>query len=99
MRKIELEKTLLRWWWVILFVLGCFAVWERERFASNQAIDALTEQESMISNQIQKAEALQADLKAQIAAKDDPAWIEQVLIERTGAIPSGTKKVIFSNHD
>ncbi len=43
-----------------------------------------------------QAQKLQEDLMLQIASKEDPAWIEMVLIRELGVVPEGFLKVHFT---
>lgn len=89
------EKTALRFWWVVLFLLLCYMVYERaiKRLDDDKA--ALNRQWEQLQTQRYDAFALRQRLEREIVSKGDPAYIELLLMQELGLVPQRQVKVLF----
>ncbi len=65
--------------------------------AKNQAIERLQEELSCLEEQKQRAASLKEELQCRIASRQDPDWIEMVLMKQLGLVPEGYMKVHFTS--
>ena len=99
--KIEAMKIanttsfIIRSWWVILFSLVCFALYEHA--VKKEESDYAKLHEHLTTLQVAKKEGLkiQNTLLLQVNSESDPAWIELTLMQRLGLVPEGYTKVFF----
>jgi hypothetical protein len=91
-----MEQVILHSWWVVLFVLICYAAYERALFYRDIEYNRLHSQLVNMEYETEVASALQKNLKAQINSQSDPVWIELVLIKRLGLVPEGQLKIFFT---
>jgi hypothetical protein len=81
--------------WAILFVLFVFGVYEQSSQKVARATARLEIKAAGIQEAITKAEALQNELRLQVANESDPATIELALIKGLGLVPEGYRKIFF----
>ncbi len=91
----KIESFLITHWWVILFTLICFIIYERssQEYLGQSAylankLTTLENEKKILLNQIDT-------LQMQINSQSDPKWIELTLIKVLGVVPEGQKKVYF----
>jgi hypothetical protein len=89
------DMLVIRSWWVILFTLLCFMLFEqavkkRDR-EYHKLLTHLTELQIEKENAHKRHEAL----ILQINSESDPAWIELVLMRELGMVPEGYIKGFF----
>ncbi len=94
-KRSTLEEIFIHSWWVLLFTLVCYAIYERAMIATDERIATLETQLITLQKDTSSARTLQVELREQIAAQDDPAWIELTLMRVLGLIPRDHMKVIF----
>lgn len=93
---IEMTQTVfLRFWWVVIFSLSCFAALEQGTKKITMAYTLLDEQLTLLENEKKQALLIQENLLLQIASQTDPAWVELLLIKGLGVVPEGQTKVFF----
>jgi hypothetical protein len=90
-----LEITFIQSWWVILFALFCYILFEQGAKVRQRDYAKLTEQLDNLEKQKLEAKVLQEDLLLQINSQSDPAWIELVLMKGLGVVPEGQTKYFF----
>ena len=90
-----MEEVFVRSWWVVLFTLICYAIYERGMAHTDRKIAALEGRLTSLEERKQLAVELQKDLHLQIGATEDPAWIELTLRRVLGLAPKAATKVIF----
>lgn len=92
-----LEGLVLHSWWVVVFMLACYAAYERAIYHRDIEYDRLHNQLVSMHQETEVAKALQKNLYLQINSQSDPTWIELVLMKRLGLVPEGQLKVFFSD--
>ena len=90
------QTTFLRSWWVIMFILLCFMVYEQGVKKRNEHYAHLAKQLTELKKEKEWLIANREDLKLRIDSFDDPAWIELSLMKVLGLIPEGYEKVYFT---
>jgi hypothetical protein len=89
------EKIFLQSWWVILFSILCYMLFEQGMKMRDQEYAKLQMQHIDLERQKKEALALQEKLTLEINSQSDPAWVEWVLIKGLGLVPEGQTKVFF----
>ncbi|MBT3394355.1 MAG: hypothetical protein HN411_04510 [Waddliaceae bacterium] len=97
--KVFLEEVLFRSWWVFIFCIVCFSIYEDGM--SRQGREYRILEERLHSLEITKVEELarQEDLLMQIDSQDDPRWVEFTLMKVLGLVPEDYTKVYFKPTD
>jgi hypothetical protein len=90
-----LEEVLIQSWWVILFILLCYMVYEQGIRKRNEDFAKLHEQYKELLKEKQKSMATQKELHLKVNSESDPAWIELTLMKGLGLVPEGQTKVLF----
>lgn len=94
-----IENFLMKGWWVILFILGCYMGYEQGLKKRNLDYDKLYSHYLDLQEQKKAALALREDLHLQVNSQSDPAWVELVLMKGLGLIPEGQTKVFFTTQE
>jgi len=89
------NQFILRSWWVILFFLLCFFIFDQASSHQVKQKSLLTQKLITIQQEKEFALASQADLTLQIASQNDPEYIEMVLMRKLGLTLEGQTKVLF----
>lgn len=89
------EQLFMGFWWVILFALLSFMLFEQGMKIRHHEYAKLQEHHKDLEKQQKEALALQEKLKLAINSQSDPAWVELVLMKGLGLIPEGQIKVFF----
>lgn len=89
------EQILLYSWWVILFALCCFLVYERGLVKRDMDFDKLHAQYIELQKENKRSLALQEKLLLQINSQSDVEWVELTLMKGLGLVPDGQTKVVF----
>ncbi|MBJ7449725.1 MAG: hypothetical protein JHC93_05130 [Parachlamydiales bacterium] len=89
------QKLTFKSWWVILFALCCYMVYERGAFKKDIELNLL--KAKLVEMETHKQTLLdeQGDLITQIQSQNDPDWIELTLMKGLGLVPEGQTKVLF----
>ena len=82
-------------WWVILFILICAMLYERELEKRNALYQQLIAESTLLWQQKEQALRQQEKLQLQINSQSDLAWIELTLMKGLGLVPEGEEKVYF----
>lgn len=93
----KIEMIALRFWWVILFILLCYMVYERTTKRRADEYAALNLHLTHLHAQRTDALALREKLEREMASKGDPAYIELLLMQELGLVPKGQIKVLFDS--
>lgn len=91
-----LSGWLLSFWWVILFTILCYAMYEASLRSRSAHFTSLSEQFASLQLEKKQALILQKELMEQNNSQSDPAWIELILMKELGLVPEGQKKVFFT---
>lgn len=91
------EQLFLKSWWVILFGLLCFILFEHGMKTHRQEHARLQKHHQDLEKQRKDATVLQEKLMLEINSQSDPAWVELVLMKGLGLVPEGQTKVFFDN--
>ncbi|MBA2728501.1 MAG: hypothetical protein H0U49_10070 [Parachlamydiaceae bacterium] len=89
------KETFINSWWVILFALFCFMVYEQGLKTSNERLMALSNQLDTLQGEKKKVLKQQVRLSKEVESQDDPDWIELTLMKELGLTPEGHTKVLF----
>jgi hypothetical protein len=93
------EEIFIRSWWVILFILLCYMLYEQGLRQSNRDFAKLHHQYLELQKEKKLAYAIQEDLLLQVNSQSDPAWVELTLIKGLGLVPEGQIKVVFTSQE
>lgn len=94
-----LENLFIRSWWVILFILLCFILFEQGMKRRDQDFTKLSNQLVQLQQEKDKAIKIRDDLTLQINSESDPAWIELTLMKELGVVPEDYIKVFFTKSE
>lgn len=89
------EQLFLQSWWVVLFGLISFMLFEQGMKIRDTEYAKLQEQYVDLERQKKEALALQDKLMLEINSQSDPAWVELMLMKGLGLVPEGQIKVFF----
>lgn len=92
-----LERWLFKSWWVILFALCCFAIFERGVGHKQRDYARLQHQLIELQDEYANQVKIQEDLRLQINSQSDPDWLELVLMRGLGLVPEKQTKVFFTS--
>lgn len=90
-------KFFIRSWWVILFSLLCFGLFEHAVKKQEKDYTKLSEHLMVLHAAKKEALKTQHALHLQVNSESDPAWIELTLMQRLGLVPEGHTKVFFKS--
>lgn len=89
------KETFIDSWWVILFILFCFAGFERGLLTINENHRTLLKQLTFLQEEKKVALKEHERLSMQVRSQSDPYWIELTLMRELGLTPAGQTKVYF----
>ena len=92
-----IERMALRFWWVVLFLLLCYMVYERAMKRLHDDHTALKVQWEQLDTQRHHALVLRHQLNREIASQGDATYNELLLMQELGLVPQGQVKVIFES--
>lgn len=92
----NLEKGFLKSWWMILFCVLCYLLYEQGLKQIDSDYAKLDEQRQELEMQKEKAVSLNQSLQLQVNSQSDPAWVELTLMKVLGVVPEGQTKVLFT---
>ncbi len=95
----RVESFCLNWWWVVLFLLFCSALYEQGLKKRNREYGKLYQKLMELHQQKEEALALNEKLLRQVNSQSDPAWVELVLMKGLGLVPEGQIKVFFRKEE
>lgn len=92
-----IEEVTLRSWWVIVFLLVSYFVFERAVYWHHREYETFAVRLYSLESERARCLLRQEELRLQVFSQSDPDWIELTLIRRLGVVPEGETKVYFSN--
>lgn len=92
-----IEGAIIRSWWVILFMLGCYLSYEQGLQKKDLDFNKLHTRYIDLQRKKTMLMVQQENLNRQINSQSDPAWVELVLMKGLGLTPEGQTKVLFTN--
>lgn len=97
MNEKKFYSFLLKYWWVICFLLLSVILYEQALQRKDAQFQLLYEQLTHL--QLKKKEVLetQQNLELQINSQSDIAWIELTLMKVLGLTPEDYQKIYFEN--
>jgi hypothetical protein len=95
MKTASAISFIMRSWWVILFSLVCFALFEHAVKKEESDYAKLYEHLMVLQTAKEEGLKIQHALHLQVNSESDPAWIELTLMQRLGLVPEGHIKVFF----
>lgn len=90
-----MREVVIRSWWVYLFMLACFGVFEVVTTKQEAVLGGLQERLIQQERALAFEQERQADLTLQLNSQNDPAFVELTLMRCLGVIPEGQTKVYF----
>lgn len=90
-----MSAFMLKYWWVIAFVLFCGIIYERSLKSKESEFHSLQTNFNVLQSEKQTALQQQQTLQRQINSQSDPAWIELTLMKGLGVCPEDQQKVYF----
>jgi len=97
MRKRLFREFFVRSWWVWLFALLCYGVYDYATRRQDRRQERLEEQINAKEEALTKLLTEHDDLERRLQSQSDPAWIEIVLMEQLGVVPEGQTKIYFED--
>ena len=91
-----IDEILFKSWWVFLFCLACFALYENGMQRQLRDYAALEEKLQIL--EVVRASELDTmeDLHLQVNSQSDYCWQELTLMKVLGLVPEGFTKVYFT---
>lgn len=93
------ESLFLKSWWVVLFMLCCYFLYEQGLMKREHDFTKLQTQYQELLKQRDLALAEQETLTVQINSQSDPEYVELTLMKVLGLTPEGSTKVLFTNQE
>jgi len=93
--KQKFFQAIVRSWWVVVFFLFSFVVYDQSIKAKNSELLALQCRFESICDGKEKLLLEKEDLQSRIASCQDSSFVEQLLIKELGVVPKGYMKVYF----
>jgi hypothetical protein len=90
------DEVILKSWWVILFMILCYTVYEQGMRSRNIQYRQLEQQFLDLQKDKNQSLSTQGDLALQINSQSDPAWVELTLMKGLGLVPEGHIKIFFN---
>lgn len=91
-----LKKLFYESWWLFLFVLLCFSLYEKGLRRKDSDFQALMMEHDQLRQERAAELVKKENLELQLSSQNDPAWVELVLMRELGVVPEGQKKVVFT---
>lgn len=88
-------RSIVKSWWVGVFFIFCFILYDQSIKAANRQVLDLQCRYTDISTKQKQLLQENQDLSARLTSCQDPSWIEQLLIKELGVVPKGYMKVYF----
>ena len=89
------DQLVAKSWWTILFVLICLFTYDLSSRKKLQTQRSLQEKLATLEESVHHAKKEQLLMQQQIAAQDDPDWIELMLMRKLGLVPENQTKILF----
>ena len=89
------EELTIRSWWVVLFIILCYAAYEQGVKTHKVYYNQLNKQFIYLKEKENTLLNKQKELQGQILSQTDPLWIEMTLIKELGLVPEGQTKIFF----
>jgi len=99
MKNVQWERAMGHWWWVALFGASCFLFHCRTKHHQQELHKGLEGRMEQLQAERLAALSKQGDLLAQIESQNDPAWIEMILMKKSGLVPGGQTKISFQKEE
>lgn len=93
---MSLRGFLGRNWWVFAFCLMTLLFYSQAIKEKKSKVRELAFRLEEMEKERVLAYAEKEDLRLRISSRDDPAWIEMILMRDLGVVPEGFLKVHFS---
>jgi len=93
--KQQFFHSVVQSWWVVLFFLFSFIVYDQSIKIKNRELVALKCRYDSIENKKDNLIRTKEDLLVRRDSCQDPEWVEQLLIKELGVVPSGYMKIYF----
>lgn len=94
LKKVEL--WIFKSWWVIVFALVCFGLYERGMTLTTYDYKRLQQQFTALQDEHEVLEKQNQILQLRINSQSDPDWQELVLMRGLGLVPENQTKVYFT---
>lgn len=92
----KIERNLLHFWWVALFLIGCLLFFEQGEKGREILYTELSERLQALEQEESAALVQREDLLLQINSQSDPRYVELILMKELGVVPEGSQKVYFA---
>ena len=83
-------------WWVVGFCALCLIGYIEGMKSRSLMAQELKFKISEMEKEVHLSSQENEELSLQLASRDDPAWIELVLLKQVGVVPDGFLKVHFT---
>ncbi len=94
-----IERSIFKSWWVVLFTLFCYGLYEHSGSKKSNDYMQLYTQLLNLQSEFARQVKIQEDLHLQINSQSDPDWLELTLMKGLGLVPEKQTKVFFTNID
>lgn len=85
----------VRSWWVWLFTLICYAIFDYATVKQQADEERLTILQTEKIHELTLLQEQHQNLLEQLESQGDPAWTELTLMRKLGVVPEGQTKVVF----
>lgn len=89
------ESVVVSSWWVIIFLLAIFFLYDQAHAKCERELFRLKEKANLLHLQKQDALSHLSELELRKASQEDPLWIELLLREKLGLVGENETKVLF----
>jgi hypothetical protein len=90
-----MRSQMLSYWWLALFALFSFSLYEQGAYKVERAIKRLDVVKNDLEASLKLKEAARDQLRREVGSQSDPAWVELTLMRRLGLVPEGYTKIYF----
>lgn len=94
-----IEGFLFKYWWTVLFCLGCLMFYEQGKKKVSLEYDKLHLQLNSLQALKDEQLKIQEKLMLKVNSQSDPDFVELLLMKELGVVPEGYTKVFFSQED
>ncbi len=91
-----MKEIIVRSWWVWLFALICYAVFDYASARQDCQHERMEADLKAQEGRLARLEEEHQELLCKLQSQSDPAYMELVLMQNLGVVPEGQTKVYFS---
>ena len=93
----QIGLSIKKWWWVGVFLVGAATLYSHAITTKKELAYSLDQEIDHLCLRKKELEELYEELSLCSSSRDDPAWVELVLMRDLGIVPEGYLKVHFED--